>query len=162
MIRLHVEDDLSPGRGPLRLSDEQAHYLLNVMRLRPGARLALFNGRDGEAEAVLVDATGGRVTLAIGALTRPYAPGPDLDLIVALVRRGPLETIVEKATELGVRRIVLTTTRRTNAERTNVDRLRKIAAEAAEQSGRMDVPGVVAPVKLQRLLDAWDGGRRLA
>jgi 16S rRNA (uracil1498-N3)-methyltransferase len=89
------------------------------------------------------------------------AHGPDLDLVVALVKRGPLETIVEKAVELGVRRIRLVQTRRTNADRANVGRLQAIAVEAAEQTGRLDMPEVLAPEKLDRLLDSWTSERRL-
>ena len=65
--------------------------------------------------------------------------------MVALVKRAPLEAIVEKAVELGVRRIQLLITRRTNAERTNLERLQRIAVEAAEQTGRLDAPEVAAP-----------------
>src|SRR5207244_787788 len=82
-------------------------------------------------------------------------------LILALVKRGPLETIVEKAVELGVRRIQLITTRRTNTERTKLDRLARIAVEAAEQTGRMDVPELAGPEPLARVLDGWDAARRL-
>jgi 16S rRNA (uracil1498-N3)-methyltransferase len=92
---------------------------------------------------------------------RPQAVGPDLDLVIALVKRSRLETIVEKATELGARRIRLVTTRRTNADHTNVSRLQVIAREAAEQTGRMDVPHVLEPGKLDRMLDDWDAARRL-
>jgi 16S rRNA (uracil1498-N3)-methyltransferase len=82
-------------------------------------------------------------------------------LVVALVKRARLEIIVEKATELGVRRIRLVTTRRTNADHTNVSRLRAIATEAAEQTGRLDVPDVLGPAPLDRLLDSWEAGRSL-
>jgi 16S rRNA (uracil1498-N3)-methyltransferase len=157
VIRLHIEGGLEPGER--RLSREQAHYLANVMRLKPGETVAVFNGRDGEAMATLEDPRQGM--LRIGPRTRPFAPSPDLWLIAALVKRGPLETIVEKATELGVRRIQLITSRRTNAERSKLERLQKIATEAAEQTGRLDVPEVLGPERLERLLDGWDPARRL-
>jgi 16S rRNA (uracil1498-N3)-methyltransferase len=60
-----------------------------------------------------------------------------------------------------VRRIRLAITERTNADHTRVDRLRAIATEAAEQTGRLDVPEVVEPVKLEKLIAGWDDGRRL-
>ena len=161
MIRLYVQDDLDPARPDIPLSKQQAHYLFNVMRLRAGARVALFNGRDGEACATLVETGSRQGVLAVETIQAPFRPAPDIWLVVALVKRAPLETIVEKATELGVRRVRLITTRRTNAERTNVERLSKIALEAAEQTGRHDVPEVVAPEPLERLLDAWDPSRRL-
>jgi 16S rRNA (uracil1498-N3)-methyltransferase len=75
------------------------------------------------------------------------------------VKRTRLEVIVEKATELGARRIRLVTTRRTNADHTNVSRLRAIAVEAAEQTGRLDVPEILEPVKLDRMLDSWGAGQ---
>jgi 16S rRNA (uracil1498-N3)-methyltransferase len=140
MIRLYLDEALSGDHPALRLSKEQSHYLLNVMRLKPGDSLAVFNGRDGEFEACMTAAAPKSAGLQLGRRLRAYAPGPDLELIVALVKRDPLERIVEKATELGVRRIRLVVTRRTNAERTNLERLRKIAIEAAEQSGRLDAP----------------------
>ena len=92
---------------------------------------------------------------------REQTTPPDLDLVVALVKRTRLETIVEKAAELGARRVVLAITRRTNADHTKVARLQAIAAEAAEQTGRLDVPQVLEPAKLERLLDGWEAGRRL-
>jgi 16S rRNA (uracil1498-N3)-methyltransferase len=95
------------------------------------------------------------------ALARPQAAGPDLELIVALVKRGRLETIVEKAAELGARRVRLVATERTNADRARVERLSAIATEAAEQTGRLDVPEIFEPVKLDRLMADWPEGRRL-
>lgn len=160
MIRLHVEAPLRAD-AEVELREDQARYLTAVMRQGVGAEVLLFNGRDGEWRAIL-SAVGKRACrLTVSALTRPQALPPDLDLIVALVKRGPLETIVEKATELGARRIRLAVTQYTNADHTNVSRLQAIAAEAAEQTGRLEVPQVVAPEKLQRMLGDWDEGRRL-
>ncbi|MDB5429786.1 MAG: rRNA ((1498)-N(3))-methyltransferase [Caulobacter sp.] len=164
MIRLYVPDDLDLACPDIRLGKEQGHYLRNVMRLRDGDPVLVFNGRHGEALTTFLSGVGpkGAGVLAISGVDhRPFSPSPDLDLVVALVKRGPLETIIEKATELGVRRIRLAITRRTNADRTNVDRLRAIAIEASEQTGRLDVPEIMPPEKLERLLDGWDASRRL-
>jgi len=81
--------------------------------------------------------------------------------VIALVKRARLETIVEKAAELGARRVRLVITERTNAERTRVDRLAAIATEAAEQTGRLDVPEIAEPRKLDALLADWPAGRPL-
>ena len=164
MIRLYVPNDLSAD-APLELDEGQSRYLAAVMRLSVGDAVAVFNGRDGEWRAV-VEAVGKRaVRLRAEALARPQAHGPDLDLVVALVKRARLETIVEKAAELGARRVRPVITERTNADHTRVDRLRAIAVEASEQTGRLDVPQVADPVKLDRLLAGWasgdEGGRRL-
>jgi len=160
VIRLHVSDPLSAG-ARVALGPDQARYLLGVMRLKAGDALLLFNGADGEWSARVAEAGKKSCTLSVEALTRPQATTPDLDLVVALVKRTRLETIVEKAAELGCRRVRLCITRRTNADHTNVARLQAIAVEAAEQTGRLDVPEVVAPDKLDRMLDGWDATRRL-
>ena len=160
MIRLHVPDDLAAGADVIPAPD-QGRYLVTVMRLAIGAEVLLFNGRDGEWRATLVEAGKRVCRLGVGARMRPQADGPDLDLVIALVKRNRLETIIEKAAELGARRVRLAVTRRTNADHTNLARLRAIAVEAAEQTGRLDVPEIVAPEKLDRMLDGWDPARRL-
>ncbi len=160
MIRLYVPDDLAAG-ADVTPAQEQGRYLTLVMRQAIGAEVLLFNGRDGEWRATLVE-TGKRVCrLAVGARMRAQETGPDLDLIIALVKRARLETIIEKAAELGARRVRLAVTRRTNADHTNVARLQAIAVEAAEQTGRLDVPEILPPEKLDRMLDGWDAVRRL-
>jgi 16S rRNA (uracil1498-N3)-methyltransferase len=160
VIRLHVTEALEAG-AEIAPEPAQAHYLVNVMRLKPGEPLLLFNGRDGEWRALLSEADKRRCRLRVEALTRPQASPPDLELAIALVKRARIETIVEKAAELGCRRVRLILTRRTNADHSNVGRLQAIAIEAAEQTGRLDVPQVLGPVKLERLLDEWPDGRRL-
>lgn len=160
MIRLFVPQPLSDGVH-IEPSEEQCRYLIAVMRLQLGDELSVFNGKDGEwlFRVSGVSKRGCRLTAI--RRTRVQTLGPDLDLLIALVKRGPLETIVEKATELGARRIRLVITRRTQADHTNVSRLRAIAVEAAEQTGRLDVPEVVEPAKLEQLFDGWGSDRKL-
>ncbi len=160
MIRLHVPHDLAAG-AELALDADQSRYLVAVMRRAVGDEILVFNGRDGEWRAAL-SAVGKRgAAVRLTARERPQAEGPHLDLIVALVKRARLETIVEKATELGVRRVRPVITERTNADHTKVPRLQAIATEAAEQTGRLDVPQVMEPQRLDRLLQEWEPGRRL-
>ena len=160
MIRLHVAADLAQDVA-LGLDHGQSHYLTSVMRRAVGDEVLVFNGRDGEWRAAIEVAGKRGVILRPKALERPQAFGPDLDLVIALVKRSRVETIVEKAAELGARRVRLVITERTNAERTRVDRLAAIAAEAAEQTGRLDVPEILEPVRLARLIEGWDASRRL-
>lgn len=160
MIRLYIPDDLAAG-ARVAPSPDQARYLTQVMRLGTGEAVLLFNGRDGEWRAAVAEVSKRGCVLAIEDRTREQAGVPDLELVVALVKRARLETIVEKAAELGCRRVRLCLTRRTQADHTRVDRLQAIAMEASEQTGRLDVPEVVAPEKLERILDAWPAGRRL-
>jgi len=160
MIRLFVPQDLAAGVH-VEPSEDQRRYLLAVMRLQLDDELLLFNGRDGEWLFKVSGVSKRSCRLTAERPVRPQAFGPDLDLMIALVKRNRLETIVEKATELGARRIRLLITRRTQADHTNVSRLRAIATEAAEQTGRLDVPEVLEPVKLEALLDGWDQDRPL-
>ncbi len=160
MIRLYVAADLAGG-ARVAPSPEQAHYLTHVMRQSVGAELLVFNGCDGEWMATVAAVAKRGCTLEVGERTRVQVSPPDLDLIVALVKRARLETIVEKAAELGARRVRLVTTRRTNADHTRVERLAAIAVEASEQTGRLDVPEILAPEKLERVLADWETGRRL-
>jgi 16S rRNA (uracil1498-N3)-methyltransferase len=160
MIRLHIPHDLAAG-AELALDPGQSRYLAAVMRQAVGDEVLLFNGRDGEWRAAITVVGKRAVGVQATRLERPQGFGPDLDLVIALVKRGRLETIVEKAAELGARRVRLVATERTNADRARVDRLTAIATEAAEQTGRLDVPEVAEPLKLDKLIGGWEPGRRL-
>lgn len=160
MIRLFVNADLRAG-AEIALDEGQSRYLAAVMRLSPGDMLLAFNGRDGEWRTGVASVSKRAVTIAPHEQVRPQTPGPDLDLVIALVKRARLETIVEKAAELGAARVRPVITERTNADHTRVDRLQAIATEAAEQTGRLDVPHVAEPVKLERLIAGWEADRKL-
>ncbi|MGE4217896.1 MAG: 16S rRNA (uracil(1498)-N(3))-methyltransferase [Alphaproteobacteria bacterium] len=158
--RLHVTAALAAG-GTMELGREQAHYLRNVLRLGPGAAVALFNGRDGEWRARVQEGGKGRAVLAVEAQTRPQDAPPDLWLAFAPIKRARLDFLVEKAVELGVARLMPVITRHTDVSRVNLDRLVANATEAAEQCERMTLPVVDAPVPLERLLAGWPADRRL-
>jgi len=160
MIRLHVAQPLSPA-APVAPTLDQSRYLTQVMRLKVGDELLVFNGRDGEWRTSVAEVLKKDVILRAEEQVRTQTLGPDLELIVAVVKKARVETIVEKAAELGARRVRLVLTKRTNADRIRLDRLDAIAEEAAEQTGRMDVPVIENPVKLDALLDGWEAGRRL-
>lgn len=160
MIRLHVPLPLSTGAAVTPTLD-QSRYLTQVMRLKAGDDLLVFNGQDGEWRCTIVEVLKKGTILKAQEQVRPQTFGPDLELIVAVVKKARVETIVEKAAELGTRRVRLTLTQRTNTDRIRLDRLDAIAEEAAEQTGRLDVPVIDDPVKLSDILDGWEDGRRL-
>ena len=160
MIRLHVPQPLSAGAAIAPTLD-QSRYLTQVMRLKAGDALHVFNGKDGEWRVSVADVLKKGVVLRAEEQVRPQTQGPDLELIVAVVKKARVETIVEKAAELGAARVRLTITQRTNPDRIRLDRLDAIAEEAAEQTGRLDVPPVDDPVKLDAILNGWDASRRL-
>ena len=160
MIRLHVPQPLFAGAAVAPTLD-QSRYLTQVMRLKTGDDLLVFNGQDGEWGCTIGEVLKKGVILKAQAQVRPQTFGPDLELIVAVVKKARVETIVEKAAELGARRVRLTLTQRTNTDRIRLDRLDAIAEEAAEQTGRLDVPVIDDPMKLSDILDGWQDGRRL-
>ena len=160
MIRLHVPQPLSVGAAVLPTLD-QSRYLTQVMRLKAGDALLVFNGVDGEWRCTVAEVLKKGVVLKAEAQVRPQTTVPDVHLLIAVVKKAALEFAVEKATELGAARIGLVTTRRTQGDRVRMDRLEAIAVESAEQTGRLDVPAIDLPVKLDGLLDGWDAGRRL-
>lgn len=161
MIRLWVKAALTPG-AQVAATEGQAHYLTAVMRRGPGDEVALFNGRDGVWRAAITGAGRRHVTLAPRALLAPQSPEPDLWLVFAPLKRDATDLLVRQATELGVSALLPVMTERTNAARVNLDRLEAIAIEAAEQSERLSVPELRAPVTLPALLAAWPTERRLA
>lgn len=158
--RLFVEAGLS-ARAEVACSSEQAHYLRHVLRAADGAALLVFNGRDGEWAARLRHKGKREAVLDIEALVRPQSHGPDIVYLFAPLKRSRLDYMVQKATEMGVARLAPVLTRRTIAERVNLERMRANAIEAAEQCGVLWVPTVDAPHDLTKVLDAWDGARQL-
>jgi 16S rRNA (uracil1498-N3)-methyltransferase len=159
-VRLFVDADLARGTE-LQLSDSHAHYLLGVMRARIGSRVRLFNGRDGEWVAALREAGRKSAILSCEEQTGPQVDVPDIWLLFAPIKRTPADYVAQKATELGVRVLQPVLTRRTIVNRVNLDRLRANAIEAAEQSGRVNVPDVRLPLQLPALLAEWDSARLL-
>jgi 16S rRNA (uracil1498-N3)-methyltransferase len=159
-VRLHVDHPLGPGQT-VPLSQGQSHYLGNVLRLGPGAAVRLFNGRDGEWLARLVEVGRKGAVARAEAQEVPQGAPPDLWLLFAPVKKAQTDFIVEKAVELGAARIVPVVTDFTNAERVRADRLQTIAAEAAEQCGATWVPPVAEAGRLDRMLDGWDPARRI-
>jgi 16S rRNA (uracil1498-N3)-methyltransferase len=160
VVRLHLDQPLVPGQ-PLTLDGDQANYLFAVMRMAPGDMLAVFNGRDGEWSARVVQATKRAGTLEALAQTRAPAPLPDLWLLFAPLKKARTDFLVEKAVELGAARLIPVQTDFTNADRIRQDRLQAHAVEAAEQCGGLSVPVVEDLRPLPRLLADWPAGRRL-
>ncbi len=159
-VRLHVTDDMAAD-GVVGLSASQAHYLRSVLRLAPGDEVALFNGRDGEWRARIDTIGKGWASLQLVVQSLPQPPEPDIWLLFAPIKRGRIDFLVQKATELGVGVLLPTRTRRTVVERINLVRLGATATEAAEQCGRLSVPELRPVQSLEKLLASWPPERRL-
>lgn len=153
--RLFLDATLAPGEA-VAATREQANYLLNVLRLTDGDRILAFNGRDGEWLMALE--TVGRRGLSLRAVeqTRPQTPPGTIRYLFAPLKRARLDYMVQKAVEMGVGRLSPVMTRRTVAERVNLDRMRANAVEAAEQCGILSLPEIDEPKSLAATLAAWD------
>lgn len=160
--RLYVAPDLGEGED-ITLDADQSHYLTRVMRLEPGAPIRVFNGRDGEFDAELSGGTKSAATLKLSKQIRQQHAVPDLWLMFSPLKKARTDFLVEKAVELGVAELHPTLTERTDADVVRVDRLQRIAIEAAEQTERLDVPHVREAEKLVGRLAswAWDATRTL-
>lgn len=158
--RIHLDQPLADA-SEIELSREQAHYLTGVLRLAPGDPVSVFNARDGEWLADLATVSKKHVTIRCERLVSAVKPPPNIDYCFAPLKHARLDYMVQKATELGARRLRPVLTARTIAERVNLDRMRANVIEAAEQCNLVFVPEVQEPVKLAKLLEDWEPGRAL-
>jgi 16S rRNA (uracil1498-N3)-methyltransferase len=159
-IRLYVDEPLGKEQS-LSLSKDQAHYITGVMRQKVGAFIAVFNGREGEWLAELVEAGKRKALLICREQSKPQQNPPDIWLYFAPIKKTRTDFIVEKAAELGVARICPLQTDFTNSERIRQDRLQAHAVEAAEQCGGTFVPPVEKLQKLDGVLNSWPADRKL-
>jgi 16S rRNA (uracil1498-N3)-methyltransferase len=140
----------------VELDGAPAHYLGNVLRLKEGAEVLLFDGKSGEWLAKIVAARKNRLVLHVQSKTREPETIPDVWLAFAPVKRAQTDWLVEKATELGVARLIPVMTQRTATERVKLERLQSISIEAAEQCGRTVLPDISEPISLKRLIEQAD------
>jgi 16S rRNA (uracil1498-N3)-methyltransferase len=159
--RLFVEADLRAG-AVLALDAGQQNYLVNVLRLKQGSAVLVFNGRDGEWRAGL-GAGSGRKSAVLTAidLVRPQTPPGSLEYMFAPLKHARLDYMVQKAVEMGADALCPVTTRRTQSTRVNGERMRANAIEAAEQCGILTVPRIAPATALEEVLARWDGARAL-
>jgi 16S rRNA (uracil1498-N3)-methyltransferase len=157
--RLFVDAPLK-GDAAVALERGQSHYLNHVLRLQPGDRVLVFNGRDGEWTAGL---QGGKraAALIVGEQIRPQTAAADLHYLFAPLKAARLDYMVQKAVELGVSRLEPVLTRHGQVARVNSERMRANAIEAAEQCGILALPEVAPPIALARYLGERDPARCL-
>lgn len=147
--RLYLDQ---PLKGEIDLSREQAHYFGTVLRKRLGDRVRLFNTRDGEWSAEVTEAERKSMRLSIIEQLRESYDVPDIRLLFAPIRKHRMATVLEKATELGIRTLQPVITERTQFPAFNLDRAQSQIIEAAEQTERLDIPEVLAPIPLDEAL----------
>ncbi|BAT57872.1 ribosomal RNA small subunit methyltransferase E [Variibacter gotjawalensis] len=158
--RLYVDSPLADGID-VALEREQAHYLLNVLRLSAGDRILAFNGRDGEWLCEIAQASKKAASLSPREQTRSQPPARDLHYLFAPLKQARLDYMVQKATEMGASLLGPVLTQHTQVTRVNLERMRANAIEAAEQCGTLSVPDVVEPLTLNAFIAARDAARLL-
>ena len=163
MHRLFVpRSELQPGSTALLLEGAQARYLSSVLRLGPGAALEIFDGEGGSHAAIVRASAPDAVELELGERRVEPAAALDVVLAQALAKGDKLDLVVQKATELGVRRIVPLQAERSvvrlDRERgaSRAERWRRIAQEASRQCGRSDVPTIDEPRSWAELFAALE------
>ncbi len=159
-IRLFVDDALRKGEC-IALRGMQCHYLVHVMRIKAGDKIALFNGKDGEWQASVEQASKSNCVLDVDDQLRPQGSESGPWLAFAPLKKTRTQFVVEKATELGASRLWPVFTARTTTDRMNLQRLRAHAVEAAEQCNRLTVPNVTEPSILNDIAANWPNDRTL-
>jgi 16S rRNA (uracil1498-N3)-methyltransferase len=158
--RLYIDAPLAAG-SRLTLDGAQANYIKNVMRLRAGDGVLVFNGRDGEWRASLADGGKRSAALAVGEQTRPQTTARDLHYLFAPLKHARLDYMVQKAVEMGASRLQPVTMQHSQIGRINLERVRANAIEAAEQCGVLNIPEVAEPVTFERMIAAREPERVL-
>ena len=158
--RLFVPVPLAPG-ATVPLAVAQAHYLVNVLRLKLGASILIFNGSDGEWKAHLDNSSRHRSSLVLETQTRPQPQAGNLHYLFSPLKRARLDYMVQKAVEMGASLLQPVIMRHTQAERVKHERMRANAIEAAEQCGILAVPQVMAPLTFKDAIAALSAERYL-
>lgn len=160
MIRLYREGPLSKGKE-LVLEGVTHYYLYHVMRLREKDELLLFNGKEGEWKARVLKSSKKGMCLVLEVLVRPQEEEGDLWLLFSPLKPKRQEFLVEKATELGVSCLFPVQCDHTSMGKVNLEKMKAHAVEAAEQCGRLTIPGLNPLVSLSSLLKEWPSERCL-
>jgi 16S rRNA (uracil1498-N3)-methyltransferase len=158
--RLFVATPLARGEA-VAVEGNQAHYLAKVMRVSAGDIVILCDDITGEWAAQVVSVGKREVMLEPAELLRAREQVPDFHLCAALLKKDRFDLVLEKASELGVRRVQPVLARRCVADRLNPDRARAVLTEAAEQCARTALPELAEPIKLEALLRDWPAERTL-
>ena len=158
-IRLYNPDSIEENSTNL-LSKEHTHYVVNVMRLKRGSNINFFNS-EGEWKSEIVFLDKDRVEVKIIEKIKQPKGLSNIELAICLVKKNPMEIILQKATELGVRKTTPIISERTEVKELNYDRANKIVIEATEQSNQLSPPKIFEVTKLKDFLDNLDGTSKL-
>ena len=158
-IRLYNPDSIEENSTNL-LSKEHTHYVVNVMRLKRGSNINFFNS-EGEWKSEIIFLDKDRVEVKIIEKIKQPKELSNIELAICLVKKNPMETILQKATELGVSKITPIISERTEVKELNYDRANKIVIESTEQSNQLSPPKISEVIKLKDFLNNLDGSSKL-
>ena len=147
--RLFYSDKIKTGNIS-RLSEKQSHYTKNVMRLKAGDKISLFNSQDGEWDAKIIDQEKIFTEFKVEKLSRPISKENNIWLAFSPLKKVPQDLMIQKTTELGIQKFIPLLCERSVVREINIKRAEKIITEACEQSNRITVPKIL---NLQRLND---------
>ena len=158
-IRLfHPENIIENTTG--LLSEEHTHYVVNVMRLKRGSNLNFFN-KDGEWLSEIIFLDRDRIEVKFLNKVKESSKLSNIELAICLVKKSPMEIILQKATELGVSKIIPIVSERTEVKEINFERANKIVVEATEQSNQLIPPQISEVTKLKDFLKNLDSSSKL-
>ena len=153
-IRLYFPNNIVENTTTL-LSKDHTHYIVNVLRMKKGSNINLFN-KEGEWLSEIVFLDRDRVEVKFLNKLKESSKLSNIELAICLVKKNPMETILQKATELGVSRITPIISERTEVKELNYERAQKIVIEATEQSNQLNPPEVSEVIKLKDFLEKLD------
>jgi len=142
------------------LSKEHSHYVANVMRLKLGSRINFFN-KNGEWESEVTFIQKDKVEVKFIKKIKQADNASKIELAICLVKKTPMETILQKSTELGVKKIIPIVSERTEVKDLNYERARKIVIEATEQSNQLNPPEISEVKKLKDFLKNLESSNKL-
>jgi len=157
-IRLYFPDNIVKNTTSL-LSKEHTHYVANVMRMKRGSNINFFN-KEGEWVSEIIFLDRDRVEVKFLNKIKESSKISNIELAICLVKKNPMETILQKATELGVSRITPIISERTEVKELNYERAQKILVEATEQSNQLNPPKLSKVIKLKDFLEKLDDGSK--
>ena len=144
-----IQSDLSP-----HLSKEQTHYLKDVMRLKIGDKLSVFNVL-GEWNAIIESYDKNETKIKIMEKVRDKNNEKNIWLAFSPIKQNPLNFVIQKGTEMGVQKFIPILSERTIVMEINLERVKKIIVEASEQSNRISVPEIDKPELLKSFLTGF-------
>ncbi|WP_026479397.1 16S rRNA (uracil(1498)-N(3))-methyltransferase [Ahrensia sp. 13_GOM-1096m] len=154
--------DVPLGRAAsFALDKPQANYLANVLRMKTGDKVLVFNGKDGEWLCEVEVESKRNVSLMCINQEREQPQNSDFTYCFAPLKVGRLDYMAQKAVEMGASLLQPVLTQHTQNHRLNIDKMNANALEAAEQCGILNIPQCAEPIKFEKFLDDWDESRTL-